>query len=193
VRGEEKIAVFEHQADGETVREEVAYDLLHVVPPQGAPDFIANSPLAAAEGGWLDVDQSTLRHKKFANVFGIGDCTTTPNSKTAAAIKSQAPVLVGNLLQALASQGLEHSYDGYAACPITTENGKVLLAEFTYGGNVAPSFAADPRVPRGFYWWLKRSFIPAFYWHGLLKGRNITPRHKSREFSEELPQGLVEN
>lgn len=193
VRGEEKIAVFEHQADGETVREEVAYDLLHVVPPQGAPDFIANSPLAAAEGGWLDVDQSTLRHKKFANVFGIGDCTTTPNSKTAAAIKSQAPIVVGNLLQALANQGLEHHYDGYAACPITTENGKVLLAEFTYGGNVAPSFAADPRVPRGFYWWLKRSFIPAFYWHGLLKGRDIKPRHKSREFSESLPQGLETN
>lgn len=192
VRGEEKIAVFEQKINDEVVREDVAFDLLHVVPPQSAPDFIKNSELAG-EGGWLDVDQYTLRHKRFINVFGLGDCTTTPNSKTAAAIKSQAPVLVGNLLQALANQGLEQSYDGYAACPITTENGKVLLAEFTYGGQVAPSFKADPRVPRGFYWWLKRSFIPAFYWHGLLKGHNLKPRHKLREFPEELPQGLVEN
>lgn len=186
VRGQEKIAVFEYEQDGSKVQEEVAYELLHVVPPQSAPSFIKDSPLADA-AGWLEVDKHSLRHTRYANVFGIGDCTSAPNSKTAAAIKSQAPVVVGNLLQAIAKEIVNHRYDGYAACPITTENGKVLLAEFTYGGEVAPTFRVDPRLPRGFYWWLKRSFIPAFYWHWLLKGRNIKPLHKHIQFSEELP------
>lgn len=186
VRGNEKIAVFEYERDGEKVQEEVAYDLLHVVPPQSAPSFIKESPLAD-EAGWLDVDKHSLRHTRFANVFGIGDCSNSPNSKTAAAIKSQTPIVVNNLLQAIAKEVVNHRYDGYAACPITTANGKVLLAEFTYGGEIAPTFRVDPRIPRGFYWWLKRSFIPAFYWNWLLKGHNIKPLHKHIEFSDELP------
>lgn len=181
VRGAENIAVFEYQQEGQTVQEEVKFDLLHVVPPQSAPKFIQESPLADA-AGWLDVDQNTLRHKQFANVFGLGDCTNTPNSKTAAAIKSQTPVLVGNLLEAVRTAVPTHRYDGYAACPITTADGRVLMAEFTYGGTVAPTFRVDPRVSRAFYWWLKRSFIPAFYWHWLLKGRNIKPLHKPMKF-----------
>ncbi|MFT0531788.1 FAD/NAD(P)-binding oxidoreductase [Castellaniella hirudinis] len=186
VRGEEKIAVFESTVDGQKVREEVAFDLLHVVPPQSAPDFIRQSPLADANG-WLEIDKHTLRHPRYPNVFGLGDCTSTPNSKTAAAIKSQAPVLAGNLLGALRGAGNVESYDGYAACPLTTSRGKVLLAEFTYGGTITPSFPVDPRVPRRFYWWLKRSFLPWFYWHILIKGRGLPVTHKSREFSAGVP------
>lgn len=186
VRGKEKIAVFESVVDGEAVREEVAYDLLHVVPPQSAPDFIRQSPLADA-AGWLEVDRHTLRHPRYPNVFGLGDCTSTPNSKTAAAIKSQAPVLVGNLLAALRGGGNVESYDGYAACPLTTSRGKVLLAEFTYGGTITPSFPLDPRVPRRFYWWLKRSFMPWFYWNILIKGRGLPVTHKSRQFPAGVP------
>ncbi|MGB3837272.1 FAD-dependent oxidoreductase [Castellaniella sp.] len=181
VRGEEHIAVFESTQNDQTVREEVAYDILHVVPPQGAPDFIRKSPLAN-DAGWLDVDKSTLRHNQYPNVFGLGDCTSTPNSKTAAAIKSQAPVLIRNVTRALDGQEPSESYDGYAACPLTTSVGKVLLAEFTYGGVVTPSLPLDPRVPRRFYWWLKRSFLPWFYWNLLLKGRNLPALHKKREF-----------
>src|SRR5690606_9383338 len=161
VRGEEKIAVFETSKDGEKVREEVAFDLLHVVPPQSAPDFIRTSALANAEG-WLDVNQQTLRHARYANVFGLGDCTSTPNSKTAAAIKSQVPVLVANLLSARAQQELAAQYDGYAACPLTTSRNKVLLAEFTYGGVISTTLPLDSRIPRRFYGWLKRSFLPWF-------------------------------
>uniref|UniRef100_UPI003341327D NAD(P)/FAD-dependent oxidoreductase n=1 Tax=Castellaniella defragrans TaxID=75697 RepID=UPI003341327D len=189
VRGPEKIAVFESTVDGQVVREEVAYDLLHVVPPQSAPDFIRNSPLADA-GGWLDVDKNTLRHARYPNVFGLGDCTSTPNSKTAAAIKSQAPVLVGNLLQALRGAGNTKSYDGYAGCPLTTSVGKVLLAEFTYGGTITPSFPADPRIPRRFYWWLKRSFMPWFYWNILIKGRSLPVTHRGREFPIGVPSSI---
>lgn len=186
VRGPERVAVFESTVDGQTVREEVSYDLLHVVPPQSAPDFIRQSALADA-GGWLEVDKHTLRHTRYPTVFGLGDCASSPNSKTAAAIKSQAPVLVDNLLQALRGQGNTQSYDGYAACPLTTSVGKVMLAEFTYGGVVTPSFPADPRVPRRFYWWLKRSFMPFFYWNILLKGRSVPVTHKTREFPVGVP------
>lgn len=186
VRGADRIAVFESVVNGQPVREEVAYDLLHVVPPQSAPDFIRQSPLADA-AGWLEVDKQTLRHPRYPNVFGLGDCTSTPNSKTAAAIKSQAPVLVGNLLGALGGKGNVESYDGYAACPVTTSRGKVMLAEFTYGGTITPSFPFDPRVPRRSYWWLKRSFMPWFYWNILIKGRGLPVTHKSRQFPAGVP------
>ena len=187
VRGQDRIAVFESVVDGQNVREEVGYDLLHVVPPQSAPDFIRQSALADANG-WLDVDKHTLRHPRYPNVFGLGDCTSTPNSKTVAAIKSQAPVLVGNLLSALRGDASEHAYDGYAACPLTTSKGKVLLAEFTYGGTVAPSLPLDPRVPRRLYWDLKRFFLPWFYWSVLLKGRELPlVSHKVRDFAPAVP------
>jgi sulfide:quinone oxidoreductase len=187
VRGTEHIAVFETVMNGEKVREEVAYDLLHVVPPQCAPDFIRQSALADANG-WLEVDKHTLRHPRYPTVFGLGDCTSSPNSKTAAAIKSQAPVLVSNLLSALNnSAGNIESYDGYAACPLTTSRGKVLLAEFTYGGTITPSLPLDPRVPRRFYWWLKRSFLPWFYWNILIKGRSLPATHKLRKFPAGVP------
>lgn len=186
VRGEDKIAVFESVVDGQAVREEVPYDILHVVPPQSAPDFIRESPLADANG-WLEVDKNTLRHPRYPNVFGLGDCTSTPNSKTAAAIKSQAPVLSSNLLSALRGAGNVDTYDGYAACPLTTSRGKVLLAEFTYGGTITPSLPLDPRVPRRFYWWLKRSFLPWFYWNILIKGRGLPVTHKLRQFPAGVP------
>lgn len=185
VRGEEKIAVFEYSLNGETQREEVSFDLLHVVPPQSAPDFIKHSPLANADG-WLDVNQHSLRHTRYPNIFGIGDCTSSPNSKTAAAIKSQLPVVVANLLAAQANKEPSAHYDGYAACPLTTSHGKVLLAEFTFGGVISTSLPLDSRIPRPFYWWLKRSFIPWFYWNLLLKGRNLPQTHRARHFPDEL-------
>lgn len=181
VRGPERIAVFESMQDGHAVREEIPFDLLHVVPPQSAPDFIRRSPLANAKG-WLEVNQYTLRHARHPNVFGLGDCTSSPNSKTAAAIKAQAPVLVSGLLSSLRGARSAKAYDGYAACPVTTARGKVLLAEFSYGGSITPSFPLDPRVPRRFYWWLKRSFLPWFYWHILLKGRDLPATYHLRAF-----------
>ena len=62
----------------------MSFDMMHVCPPQTAPDFIRVSPLADAVG-WVDVDQSTLRHKTFTNIWGLGDVMNAPNAKTAAA------------------------------------------------------------------------------------------------------------
>lgn len=186
VNGSAKTATFETTAEGEKRREEVRFDFLHVVPPQSAPDFIRNSTLADA-AGWLDVNKSTLQHTRHANVFGLGDCTSTPNSKTAAAVKSQVPVVAGNVLSALQGGGNVLEYDGYAACPLTTSAGKVLLAEFCYGGAVSPSLPLDPRVPRRLYWWLKKRLLPYFYWNVLLQGKTLKQTHTRREYPDTLP------
>lgn len=178
VDGPAKSAVFS-QANADGTKELITreFDLLHAVPPQKAPDFIRVSPLADA-AGWVDVDPGTLRHKQHANVFALGDCSNTPNAKTAAAARKQAPVVAHNVLAALgklrgAVQG-EARYDGYGSCPLTVERGKIVLAEFTYGGKVAPTFPkwlVDGTRPSRLAWYLKERVMPPLYWDGMLKGR----------------------
>jgi len=183
VDGPRKQAVFEVGADKQRIS--VDFGMLHVVPPQSAPEFIRSSPLADS-AGWVAVDKNTLRSTKFDNVFGLGDCTSTPNSKTAAAVRAQTPVLVDNLLAAMSNEPARASYDGYASCPLTTSRGRVLLAEFGYDGAIMPSFPLDPRKPRRSYWWLKKSFLPNLYWRML--GGHLGPDwHAKRKFKEPLP------
>ncbi|MEE1922298.1 FAD/NAD(P)-binding oxidoreductase [Pseudomonas sp. 148P] len=149
------------------------FDMLHVVPPQVAPEVIRNSPLADT-GGWLDVDPSTLRHRTFANIHGLGDVLNTGNAKTAAAARKQAPVVANNVLAALGRLSKVMAYDGYGSCPLTVARGKIVLAEFTYGGKLAPSFPAwllDGRKATRLAWWLKARVLPPLYWRGMLKGR----------------------
>ena len=161
------------QPDGSRSRVERGFDLLHVVPPQTAPDFIRVSPLADT-AGWVDVDPATLRHRRHANVFALGDAASTPNAKTAAATRKQAPVVAHNLLVTRGAAGNEVRYDGYGSCPLTVERGKIVLAEFTYGGKLAPSFPPwliDGTRPSRLAWYLKERLLPPLYWQGMLKGR----------------------
>jgi len=97
------------------------------------------------------------------------------------------PVVVANLLAQLAGRSLEAAYDGYAACPLTTSAGKVLLAEFSYGGSITPSLPLDPRKPRRLYWSLKKTWLPWFYWNLLLRGKAVPALHRKRTFAESLP------
>ncbi|EGH98587.1 NAD(P)/FAD-dependent oxidoreductase [Pseudomonas syringae] len=166
--------------DGTCETVEQSFEMLHVVPPQIAPDFIRNSPLADV-AGWVDVDPATLRHRRFANIHGLGDVTNTSNAKTAAAARKQAPVAANNVLVAMGRLSEPVIYDGYGSCPLTVEKGKIVLAEFTYGGKVAPSFPGwllDGRKPTRLAWWLKASVLPALYWNGMLKGREWLARPK---------------
>jgi NADPH-dependent 2,4-dienoyl-CoA reductase/sulfur reductase-like enzyme len=106
------------KADGSTVTED--YSLLHVTPPMGPLDFIKSSPIADS-AGWVDVDQGTLQHKKFGNVWAIGDCSSLPTSKTAAAITAQAPVLTENIFSVVDTGKLSGArYDGYTSCPVSS-------------------------------------------------------------------------
>src|SRR5690625_7642223 len=96
------------------------------------PQFIANSSIAD-EAGWVNLDMYTLCHETFANIFGVGDCTSLPTSRTGAAIRKQAPVVVENLLAMINDIEMKEAYDGYSSCTRVTGYNKVILAEFVYG------------------------------------------------------------
>ena len=168
--------------DGQVHELEKTFDLLHVVPPQKAPRFIRDSVLANAEG-WVEADHETLRHPRFGNIFSLGDVCAAPNAKTAAAVRKQAPVVAENLLAVLAGRGPRALYDGYGACPLTVERGKVVLAEFGYGGKLLPTFPLDPRVPRRLAWDLKVRAMPGIYFDMMLRGREwlAEPKHLPHE------------
>jgi len=169
VDGPARLAVFQ-TAEGEVSR---SFDMLHVVPPQVAPQFLADSPLAAPSG-FIEVDNHTLQHVRYPNVFGLGDAGAMPNAKTAAAARKQAPVVAVNALRQLDGKGPTAGYDGYGSCPLTVERGKIVLAEFAHGGKLAPSFPTwliDGTKPQRLSWILKADILPWVYWNGMLKGR----------------------
>lgn len=161
-------AVFEHLDTGE--REVMRYDMLHVTPPMGPPAFLRESPLADADG-WADVDKHTLQHKRYPNVFALGDCSNLPTSKTGAAIRKQAPVAVQNLLALMRGAPLAARYDGYTSCPLVTGYNKLVLAEFDYTLTPRETFPFDQAKERWSMYVLKKDLLPAMYWNGMLKGR----------------------
>lgn len=167
IRPESRQAVFEQLDTGERVVLE--YDLLHVAPPQSAPDFIKQSPLAG--GAWLAVDKHTLQHERWPNVFALGDATSLPTSKTAAAVRAQAKVVVQNLLAARAGRPLPARYDGYTACPIITGYGRLVLAEFDYDLTPRETFPFDQSKERYSMYLLKKRGLPLLYWQGMMRGR----------------------
>ena len=168
IRPSEKIAVLRNVTTQETYDQ--PYYLLHVTPPMGPPDFLRQSSLADANG-WVDVDPATLRHRRYENVFALGDCSNLPTSKTGAAIRKQAPVVVTNVLAASQKQPLSAKYDGYTSCPLVTGIGKLVLAEFDYEKNPQETFPLDQSKERWTMLALKRYLLPQMYWHGMLKGR----------------------
>lgn len=191
VDGPNKLATFRvTDADGNTTTVEKKFTMLHVTPPQSAPDFVRMSPLAIAanEGqentpcqdpadlpkgflGWIDVNKNTLRHSKYKNVFALGDATNTPNAKTGAAVRKQAPVLVENLLSAMQGKEATATYNGYGSCPLVVGYGKLILAEFDYNNNPQETFPFDQSKPRWSMWFLKKYILPWMYWHKILQGK----------------------
>jgi len=173
IDGPSQRAGFEH-TDGDRVEEvEVGFDMIHVVPPQRAPGFIRTSSLAAPSG-FVEVDEATLRHPHHANIFALGDACSASNAKTAAAVRKQAPVVAVNALAVLSGGEPVADYDGYGSCPLTVEAGKIVLAEFGYGGTLLPTFPKwliDGTRPSRLAWLLKDTILPPVYWHGMLKGR----------------------
>ncbi len=178
VDGPNKKAWFDvKDAEGNITRIEKSFDLLHVVPPQSAPDFIKQSSLASNDG-WVDVNQATLQHNQFSNIFSLGDVCSSPNAKTAAAARKQAVIVAENLLAHANKHEMKSLYDGYGSCPLTVEKGKIILAEFGFGGKLLPTFPLDSTVPRRFNWLLKKYGLPWIYWNGMLKGREWLARCK---------------
>lgn len=181
VEGDKQIALFKGvDADGNETTIERQFDMLHVCPPQSSPDFIKSSPLAN-EGGWLDVNQNSLQHTRYANIFGLGDCVSTPNAKTAGAVRQQAPLVAENIIRQLSARPVLNSYSGYGSCPLTVEHGKIVLAEFSYGGKVTPTFPTwllNGLIPTRLAWFLKTTVLPYVYFDHMLKGKEFLAKPK---------------
>jgi sulfide:quinone oxidoreductase len=167
IKPKENVAVFSTPATGNV---ELSYSMLHFVPPMSSPEFIKSSPLSDA-AGWVEVDKFNLQHLRYPDVFALGDCSSLPTSRTGAAIRKQAPVLVANALAYLQGKPLAAAYDGYASCPLVTGYGSVILAEFDYDGKPAETFPFDQSKESWFMWVFKAYLLPVIYWSGMLKGR----------------------
>ena len=168
-------------SNGQSRRVVREFDMLHLVPPQHAPDFIRQSALSTADG-WFEAEHETLRHPRFGNIFSLGDVCSAPNAKTAAAVRKQAPVVAENVLSVLSGAGPRAIYDGYGSCPLTVERGKVILAGFGYGGKLLPTFPLDPKVPRRLAWKLKTRWMPSIYFDMMLKGHEWLAEPKHLDF-----------
>ncbi len=196
IDAEKKIAYFKHTAEGENqcvINEsnplgekmsgdaviEIPFDMLHLAPPQTAPKFVKESNLVN-EAGWLAVDQGSMQHKEFSNIFGLGDVAGLPTAKTGAAIRKQVPIVVDNLMMLMAhKEASNKSYNGYSSCPLVTGYGKMVLAEFDYKNNFIPDpklkqlLIRDSSKEHWRLWMLKKYMLPYLYWNKMMKGENV--------------------
>lgn len=163
---------------GDTIIE-MPFDMLHLAPPQTAPKFVKDSILVN-EAGWLDVNHHSLQHKKYSNIFGLGDVAALPTAKTGAAIRKQVPVVVDNIMRLMQNKEASNTfYNGYSSCPLVTAYGKMVLGEFDYENNFTP----DPKLKQMLIfdsskehwrlWILKKYMLPYLYWNKMLKGKKV--------------------
>ncbi len=159
----------------------IHFDMMHLAPPQSAPDFIRNSTLVS-EAGWVEVDSKTMQHVRYSNIFSLGDVSNLPTSKTGAAIRKQAPVVVANILKMIAANSLtDREYNGYTSCPLVTGYGKMVLAEFDYSQNFEPDpklkqfplMIKDSSKEHWRLWILKKYMLPYLYWNKMMKGIEV--------------------
>ena len=154
--------------------ERLPYDVLHVVPPQSAPDWLKRSSLPAPDDplGFVEVDTRTLRHARYPDVWSLGDAAATTNSKSGGALRKQTLALAKNLAAVLRGERPTTFYDGYAVCPFTVSRSTVVFAEFD------DHYRLQPTIPfwrtlyreRRLAWVFDRHILPWAYWHLILKG-----------------------
>jgi len=152
---------------------DINYDFIHVVPPMSPPKAVVESKLGWQKGsakGWLEVDQYTLQHRRYPNVFGIGDVCGIPKGKTGGSARHHGPIVAGNLVAAVNGEPLKEKFDGYTVCPLKVEYGEIIMAEFNYDG-LAPTIPfLDPATPRWFWWAFDLYMLKPMYWHLMMRG-----------------------
>lgn len=165
------------EKDGDLIG--IHFDMLHTAPPSVAPKFIQNSPLAN-ESKWMAVDHKSMQSTSFPNVFGLGDVAALPTAKTGAAIRKQVPIVVDNLVKLIKENTLgTMAYNGYSSCPLVTDYGKMVLAEFDYDNNFTPDpklknmLIKDSSKEHWRLWMLKKYILPYLYWNKMMKGENV--------------------
>lgn len=187
IDAEKKVATFLHkyEVQGEydkdleeydTIEKEdevtIEYDFIHISPPTAAVDAVANSMLGWQKGtakGWLEVDRETLQHRRYKNVFGIGDVCGIPVGKTGGSARHQGPIVVGNLIAVMEKKEPALKFDGYTVCPLKVSYGQIIMAEFNYDG-LAPSFPLDPAQPRWVWWAFDLYMLQPMYRYLMLNG-----------------------
>lgn len=187
IDAEKKIATFLHkyQVQGEWDEDyeeyemidkedevDIEYDFIHIVPPMSGANAVATSPLAWQKGnaaGWLEVDRETLQHRRYKNVFGIGDVCGIPIGKTGGSARHHAPIVVANIISTINNKEAVAKFDGYTVCPLKTQYGEIIMAEFNYDG-LAPSFPLDPAKPRWIWWAFDLYMLKPMYKHLMLNG-----------------------
>lgn len=169
INPDKNIAVFQN-LDKPEVKTEMEYSLLHVTPPMGAPEILKKNKNLTNELGFLDVNKDTLQHTKYPNVFGIGDCTNSPNSKTAASVAAQSKIVHNNMSSVMAGNEPKMVYNGYASCPLVTGYSSCILAEFDY--NLTPTETFPFSQDREMYimYIMKKDIMPPLYWKLMLNG-----------------------
>lgn len=171
LRPAEQLAIFDVR-EGDSLRTgTIPYAMLHAVPPMTAPAVVVGSPLAdGSPGGWVAADRDTLQHPVWPEVFALGDVAGLPTSKTAGAVRAEAPVVAANVLAQLHGRPLPARYDGYTVCPLITGYGRVVMAEFDYSQQPVSSFLVDPTRERWSMWLVKTRLLPWLYWNRMLPG-----------------------
>lgn len=173
VKGEYDEDLEEYDVTEEKRMVDMKYDFIHIVPPMGPPQALVDSLLGWQKGtakGYLEVDPVTLQHRRYNNVFGIGDVCGIPKGKTGGSARHHGPITVGNLVSELEGKPLVEKFDGYTVCPLKTEYGQIIMAEFNYEG-LAPTIPfLDPAEPRFFWWAFDLYQLKPMYWYLMLRG-----------------------
>lgn len=166
---------------GET--ETFKYDFLHATPPMSAPDVLKSSSVPLVDAtGFLDVNKATLQHNNFPNIFGLGDCTTVPIPKTAAAVASQNRILFHNLTRVMEGKQPQGLYDGYTSCPLITSYKTCILAEFDFNAEPMETFPFDQGNESRFMYHLKKDIMPQIYFRLMLNGKWSGPKFFRKVF-----------
>lgn len=186
VDGPNKTAVF-HVVAGKNQGKKFAieFNMLHITPPQSPPDVVKNSALAD-DAGYVDVHPHTLQHTRYSNVFSLGDVCSTPGAKTASAIREQASVVTGNILDHLNGESTKAEYDGYSFTSLSTAYGKAMFAEYGFDGEIMPTFKWNSGKELRLNWWMKLVVMPVFYWYYMLKGYDWLPGHNRNSGAQRI-------
>lgn len=169
VNADKKEATFAKMSDPEE-KVSYPYEMIHITPPMATPEAIRTSSIADA-AGFVDVDSKTTQHKKFPNIFSLGDCSSLPTSRTAAAVASQNRILATNLLSYRENHPQTMAYDGYTSCPLITGSNSCILAEFDYNLDPLETFPVNQGKERKSMYQVKANLLPFVYWRMMLKGR----------------------
>jgi len=147
--------------------EELPFDLLILVPPHKGQQFLMDSGLAPAPGGWLPTDRATLEVGGRANVFALGDATDLPLSKAGSTAHFEAPVVTERIVAAIQGREVDHKHGDYLGkvmCFFEIGDGKGTLLQFDY------EHPPQPPKPNQL-WHLGKIVFNKTYWHTVPKGR----------------------